>query len=84
MDVRKLGTRASFFHFLKFTMNFLKRCRLNMSQLLKYRSRVFPTIFPVGVPWTPFQPKVKDPEVKVGDTMVSIEQQTKTKIKDVL
>ena len=30
------------------------------------------------------QPKVKGPEVKVGDTTVSIEQQTRTKIKAVL
>ena len=30
------------------------------------------------------QPKVEGPEVKVGDTMVSIEQQTRTKIKAVL
>ena len=30
------------------------------------------------------QPKVEGPEVKVGDTTVSIEQQTRTKIKAVL
>ena len=47
-----------------------------MSQLLKYRSRVFATIFA--------EPKVEGPEVKVGDTTVSIEQQTRTKIKTVL
>ena len=58
-------------------------CCLSMSQLLKYRSRVFPTIFPwesLGL----LQPKVEGPEVKVGDTTVSIEQQTRTKIKAVL
>ena len=53
--------------------------------LLKYRSRVFPTIFSCGSPLAGLlQPKVEGPEVKVGDTTVSIEQQTRTKIKAVL
>ena len=54
-----------------------------MSQLLKCRSRVFPTIFlweSLGL----LQPKVEGPEVIVGDRTVSIEQQTRTKIKAVL
>ena len=44
---------SELFSFSYVCHEFLKRYSLSMSQLLKYRSRVFPTIFPVGVPWTP-------------------------------
>ena len=47
-----------------------------MTQLSKYGSRGFPTIFAVGV----LQPKVEGSEVKVGGPTVSIGRRTRTKI----
>ena len=85
MDVGKLGTLASFFHFLKFVMNFLKGV---VSICHSFRSSG-PGFFLQFFLWESLgllQPKVEGPEVpvQVGDTMVSIEQQTRTKIKAVL
>ena len=54
-----------------------------MSQLLKY-SPGFSLQFFLWESLDLLQPKVEGPEVKVGDTTKSIEQQTRTKIKAVL
>ena len=72
----------SFFHFLKFAMNFLKGV---VSICHSFRS-TGPEISLQMFLWESFgllQRKVEGPEVKVGGPTVCIEQRTRTKTKAV-
>ena len=73
----------SFFHFLKFVMNFLKGV---VSTCHSFRSKGpgFSLQFFLWESLGLLQRKVEGPEVKVGGLTVSIEQRTRTKIKAVL
>ena len=84
MDVGKRGTRGSFFHFIKFVMNFFKGvvsiCHSFQSKGPGSSLRQFFIRESLGL----LQPKVEGPEVKVGGATFSIKQRKRTKIKPVL
>ena len=71
------------FHFLKFVMNFLKKVLSQYVTAFEVQVWGFFLQFFLWESLGLLQPKVEGPEVKDGDTTVSIEQQTRTKIKAV-
>ena len=73
----------TFFHFLKFDMNFLKGVVL-ICHSFRSTGQQFSLQFFLWESVGLHQPKVEGPEVKVGGPTVSIEQRTRTKIKAVL
>ena len=79
MDVGKRGTRGSFFHFIKFVMNFFKGvvsiCHSFQSKGPGSSLRQFFIRESLGL----LQPKVEGPEEKSGGPMVRLEQRTKIK-----
>ena len=83
MDVGKRGTRGSFFHFIKFVMNFFKGV-VSICHSFQSTGPGFPLQVFLWESLGLLQPKVEGPEVKVGGATFSIKQRKRTKIKPVL